>query len=1058
MNVNVYEKQIDYLRSRTDMVNSALESALIPTLSKVGGIERVREYIFDGEYALAHNPGWRLVFKTDRVFFKKSDRVKTKIKDTISFTLKENETMYDLAKTYNIPIDTLIKLNANIPVDSMVNGTVKDFQNTVIHTDIPNTVENLNKYGIINKFLTFLDGHYISMNNVYVETDIINDYIIVDLRGLKDWSTIKDYTKLRLMYYEYATEDSSLGFGSPMFIFDDKGELNFNTGKTKVWTTDPCLYHYDYFSKDNIGFKLNELLKPFTFRQKIKPQNIMAFQEGQLTSLPTVETHNGNVVNVIFSEFKERSKIVVFYNTRVEYTQDNVLRLSKDKLESIAETYQMYLDMLENSCERFIQTIYELHKSDPDGEKYGFVFEEIRLNGLEEGNNSVDELIYYTKDSTRIVLNHIANEIFESDSNTIKKLILDIISNAFYDVEREKPVKFEWNLRKCLPEMFKYTAPSNLPYLDNYSALDESFNFWHDDYNTYEKNLLDAIKYIAEYDADKLERALPRNVYTLSFKGKDIRKFVIGSKLVMGRYNFNENHRRNYVMIFKNGELLDTYHTIVYDYLNFTVNINDFSDEDTFDFVYFLFCNNIIFPMPFNDNMIQNITVFNHGEVQVFDKKIKDNSYNISGNGLAYSLPFTIDLPWVYKETTGTPGGGGGGGDIPSGNFTVLLKPGVVLHFDDNDLSIDNFIYFNSDETLQAALTIIDNDITDSEMNAIFHTMAEKARTETNINDELALREHLSDTLSSDDGIVDTVIAKIIKLKDAVEEVPEEPETPSEEEGETTKTVLIDDKELYKIKFTEEDLVYYKGDTVIVCSKRQFRYKYTVINEEGVKSIPIGEEFLYCVNQNQYLVFVNHRLLPRTYVVATPLKDTPVTECRIYFNIDLRPGDIVEVFYISEPMYNDFNPTVKLKKDNTTSGYIQINKSETLVGLNKNSALVFVNGKKISYADILDVCNNTIKVLDTSTSKDSMTLSLDIYRYLQSNENITLKGYDVPSKLDKLIPETTEKTDDALNVQGKEPMAEEPEFFNTYDKDTIRNLLYEDYISSSLDDSWIAFF
>ena len=214
---------------------------------------------------------------------------------------------------------------------------------------------------------------------------------------------------------------------------------------------------------------------------------------------------------------------------------------------------------------------------------------------------------------------------------------------------------------------------------------------------------------------------------------------------------------------------------------------------------------------------------------------------------------------------------------------------------------------------------------------------------------------------------------------------------------------------------------------------------------------------MYAINQSQYLVFVNHRLLPRTYVVATPLKDTPVSNCTVYLNVDLHKDDIVEVFYVSEPLYNDFNPNILFKSDNTTSGYIRINKSEALVGLNKNSALVFVNGKKISYVDILDVSNNTIKVLDTDTSKDSMTLSLDIYRYLHSDENMTLREY-APSKLDKMIPLTTEKTDSAMNVEGKEPMSNEEEFFNTYDKDTIRNLLYEDYISSSLDDSWIAFF
>ena len=1042
MNVSVYEKQIDYLRSRTDMVNSALESALIPTIVS-NGCERVREYIFDGEYVLAHNPSWRLVFKTDKLFFKKNGRVKTKIKDTISFALKPNESMYDLAMTYNIPVQNLIRLNPSIPVNSTVNGEEKDFMNTIIHTDIPATVENLNKYGILNKFMTFIDGHYVSMNNVYVETDIINDYIVVDLRCLLDWSGIKDYTKIDLMYYEYATEDRELGFGSPIFTFDRGGKFSPYGISTKVWTTDPCLYHFEFLGDENFGKVYNERLKPFTFRQKIKPQNVMAFQKGKFIDNVPVTVHNGNIVNVLFPEFSVESKIVVFYNTRVEYTQDNILRFSKVKLSEIADTYEMYLDMLENSCQRFIDEIYTLSESDPDGSKYGFEFKEVRINGVEDASNTIDTLIFYTGSFTRKVLRQLASEIFEHDTDTVRNIIYKIIDNAALPYEEDRSIKFEWNLRKNLPEMFKYAPPGDLPYLDNYDSIDDSFNFSHKDNQSYEKNLLDAIKYISEYDSDKLERGLPRNVHTLTYTGEEVRKYVTDGTLVMGRYNSNVNHRRNYVMIFKNGELLDTYNTITYDFLNFTVDINKFEDTDRFDFVYFLFCNNVTFPMTCSDSMIQNVSVFTHSEVDLFGRRIRDNTYSPTGKNIYYRIPFSIDLPYI-GATAGSGGGGGSGVQ-----YTVITKPGVVLHFDDNDLSIDNFIYFNSDDTLNAALAIIDEKITDPEMNAIFHTMANKARTEDNINDELSLRVHLSDTLSSEDGVVDTVIQSILKLSDDV--------TTDPEEGVGETHILLDDKELYKIKLSDEDLEYYKDDAMVVCSKRQFRYQFVVIENENSKSIKLSQDFMYAINQSQYLVFVNHRLLPRTYVVATPLKDTPVSNCTVYLNVDLHKDDIVEVFYVSEPLYNDFNPNILLKSDNTTSGYIRINKSEALVGLNKNSALVFVNGKKISYADILDVSNNTIKVLDTDTSKDSMTLSLDIYRYLHSDENMTLREY-APSKLDKMIPLTTEKIDSAMNVEGKEPMSNEEEFFNTYDKDTIRNLLYEDYISSSLDDSWIAFF
>lgn len=1059
MNTNVYERQVEYLRSRTDMVDSALQHALIPMLSTTGTIERVREYVFEDEYILAHNPEWKMVFKTDKILYKKNGRKRSKFTDTITFTLKNGETLYDFSKETGISLETLLFLNPDIPVDSMVDGEYKEFAGTVINTDIPTTIDNLAKYDVINRFMVFIDGHYISMNRTSLITDILNDFIIVDLRSIEDLSDINDFEKIDLLYYDNATEDESESFGEPIFKFDNRGCLSTN-GQNKVWTSDPLLYHFTFFSDDNFGKKFNERLRPFTFKQKIKPQNIFTFQMGQLLTDVPITVHNGNVVNIFYPEFKDESKIVVFYNARVEYTEDNILRFNSEMLDEIQDTHTLYIQNVESSCERFIQELYIMKESDPTDEKFGFIFKDIRINAMEESATPIDTLIFYTGAITNRALKHIANEVFKNDTQKIKDIMYKIIDEAEYSEEKENICKYEWNLRKNLPEMFKYNHPEDsMDYLDNFLLVDESFNFWHQDTQLYEQNLKDAIKYISEYDSDKLESKLHRFVYTIPYLGKDLRKYMKKDILSMGRYNYN--HRKNYVMIFKNGELLDSYNTIRYDYMNFYVNMNEFNDDDKFDFVFFLFCNNTLFPMKCNNSMIQNRTVFTPYEVQFFDNKIRGNTYNVNTGEQVYSVPFEIDLPWVMSEerTSGvepTP-------DEPiSGEFSVMVKPQVVLHFDDNDTSIDNYIYISSDETLEEALKIVDKYIPEEgESKDLFIKLVNDSRYGRNINEEIALRENLSDTLSIDEnGTVDKIIQDILELRDAVgmpipDPDEEEPETPGD--GQASKMVLIDDKELYKLKMTEEDLAFHKKSDVIVCSKRQFRYWNPEIESDGMEYIVLDERFKYCINQSQFLVFVNHRLLPKTYIISTPLKDTPVGESRLYFNIEIHTTDILEIFYVSDPLYLDFNPTLIPKTDGTNSGYVRINKSETLVGLNKDSALVFVNGKKISYSDILDVSNNTIKILDTNTSKISMTKSLEIYRYLPSNADITLKEYS-PSLLDEMIPANPDKIDRGMNVVGKEPKSDESEFFFTRYKDAVREILYEDYEASSIDDSWLAFF
>ena len=119
--------------------------------------------------------------------------------------------------------------------------------------------------------------------------------------------------------------------------------------------------------------------------------------------------------------------------------------------------------------------------------------------------------------------------------------------------------------------------------------------------------------------------------------------------------------------------------------------------------------------------------------------------------------------------------------------------------------------------------------------------------------------------------------------------------------GEAEIGVLIDDPELYRILPSEDDIRFNYGDTATVCSLRQFHYYREVIEEDYCEYITLPHDtFIYCSNPeyapHMYMVFINQKFLPDSYVISFPQLDSPVYENRVYFNTPVRQGNVVEVF------------------------------------------------------------------------------------------------------------------------------------------------------------------
>lgn len=1100
-----FEDRVVQLKAYTDSVNKKLESAQIPYFED-GTIRMVTSYIFEEDRRSTTIPAYDVGVLTWQ-----TDRNRVPIDNTLCIVGKQGETVFNLAPKFGITAARLIELNHIKPEDEN-----KDLLGVVLDTGIIPTVSTLSKLGIIKPLVAFLDGLFIPMSNIRVRSDIHNDYLFLDLSCIENVNLIRDRKDLKLYTYKFASDDPN---DMELIGFDKNGMITSveSEKKYRLYTRDTITYKEDLFvdsttHKGTFGHMFNERVD-LPYMNKVKPENVFVFQEGRHITNATVTTHNYNIINVRFPDFGEDSRAVCIYRKSVFYTEDNALRVNHAVAKEIAPLYEDFLDDTENSVQRFIDEICLI---DPD--RYGIKFVAFGIDNAEEGSTPADELIYYTSEKARRAMKHLAGEIFQKDKPSILQVINGIIDDA-YVAEFEGRITYdEWHLRKNLPEMFKHSEDEDPKYYDDYHTLDESFDFKFYDKKSMNLNMLNAIAYIANYDSDKLESALPRYEISACCDGSALRHFVSNGVLKMGRFNWTR--RENYVMIFKNGELLNTYNSITYEPLEFKVPIDDFTDDDKFEIVYILMVNNRIFPVVCNDSIVTSMYWFDKDEVELWDNRTPDGSYAITGKNQVYRVPFTITDPWVRAHAKPqpdppTPGGGG-----------VDFRNGPIFHFDDSDLGYDAVCYITNDHGLESVQKLINTYLpaaTYPDVNELLMHMADVARNNNLIFNEMSLRLHLSDSLSvppypvlvslpdptkcgydagtivkcNNNWYVFTITGStkswqtttkpadadakdpIDQLMAAIEqysllEPSDDPEPDPDPDPDPDPPLsdwwLIPDDQMYKLRLTDEDLLLYEGDAVWITSCRQFRHQqysssdcasYSVADESGTHlqyKIRMSAKFRYCTNVNKYMVFINNRCLPRSYIMIVPRNNNPVGYITLYPQIPITDSDVIDVFYLPDEMTVDFNEEVLKRKANTNSGYIKIDKSSTLTGISRNSSMIFVNGRKIRYDEIQDISTNIVKVTDTVPNPEHMTLALEVYRYLYSDSDFTLRAY-APSKLEELIPPKPSKMDD-LFASYTEPRGTEQEvFLDRITKDSVRTGIKSDADFIAYDpNSWVAEF
>lgn len=302
--------------------------------------------------------------------------------------------------------------------------SVSDFDTCVmqsgqdIDTTIPSTLYNLYNIGWTNAAMVFLNGLAIEWNKIILSVDNIDTFIIVSNLTLSASSLIDDDKEIFLDYVHIpfkvayligGISDSSLenryvsdGKINKQIIFTiykdyasivfdslitnrDFQQANISYNYDRIICLDPNI-KYAEFALDNgdnnnlknAGINYTKSFKEFCdndYRCKLKQFNFLGFELDryfETDSLKrgtfknddfTITWHPFNIMDIRFKRLYNRKRIFkVFYNTKVLYDQDNILRIKNHG--KLADEYEKYRQDVTANIETYINEIYILAKKD----------------------------------------------------------------------------------------------------------------------------------------------------------------------------------------------------------------------------------------------------------------------------------------------------------------------------------------------------------------------------------------------------------------------------------------------------------------------------------------------------------------------------------------------------------------------------------------------------------------------------------------------------------------------------------------------------------------------
>lgn len=212
----------------------------------------------------------------------------------------------------------------------------------------------------------------------------------------------------------------------------------------------------------------------------------------------------------------------------------------------------------------------------------------------------------------------------------------------------------------------------------------------------------------------------------------------------------------------------------------------------------------------------------------------------------------------------------------------------------------------------------------------------------------------------------------------------------------------IEDEDNGKINLKIDGYDFSGDRDITFAAKNQFHHFGVTVMSEYLINIMLTPEFNYCVDKEHYMVFVNGRKIEQNHfkiVSADPRY--PFDDVSIYLFFELEKNDRLDVFYL--PIVCEEHI---IKPETPTNGNIYLDKYLFDYSLSTDLHLFFLNGKKVSQPDIIDVDSSRVCINnDTETVSNLCILQHipveEVLRQLFHDESLRSVWEDVLSSIDQ---------------------------------------------------------
>ena len=461
------------------------------------------------------------------------------------------------------------------------------------------------------------------------------------------------------------------------------------------------------------------------------------------------------------------------------------------------------------------------------------------------------------------------------------------------------------------------------------------------------------------------------------------------TKLSMSRWNISKQD--NYVMIFKNRVLYDKYYTIHYTDISFDVDMNesDVTDDDVFEFVFFLNANNRIIEKKCTSASDVSLTVPSAYISKSSNGIRKDTNNDDMDKGLYQTLTsdYTFDKPTIACDTS----------LFDAENIQLLVNK-MPSHNDDTYSTSDNKVTtYELNHDVYYYRATIDNGTSVNYQRFVYNIVKD-----TKVNGLYRLtKQGGGEYFLTFDGTV----------------------------PEKTDTITTDTSDPKFVDYGySTDRTLTLPYTIYLSSKRQFRYQHHVISEnhDSAYLMTLNSDFKFCTKNSHVLLFKNGLLLPPTYYYLHSIINTPINHVGIIFNIPLVKDDVIDVFYVTNDLHHlecDYYDVVnqeryisngdirlnshdneyrvmgedktqvdypeKTEHPDWRTNYIKM-RSPLYAISSKHSTFVFLNGKKVMMSELEDI-SDTIMSINTDYARngdDMAAVRLEVINHLDVQDII----------------------------------------------------------------------